>query len=128
MFLRIATASLILLLGACSTLEFPGVYRLPIDQGNIITQEMVDKLEIGMSRSQVEYVMGSPLIRDSFNPNRWDYVYTLNKDGKPSERHQLSAFFDGDTLVRIVTDVKPSTKGKIGAASAVSADDTPTAQ
>ncbi len=128
MFLRIATASLILLLGACSTLEFPGVYRLPIDQGNIITQEMVDKLEIGMSRSQVEYVMGSPLIRDSFNPNRWDYVYTLNKDGKPSERHQLSAFFDGDTLVRIVTDVKPSTKGKIGAEPAVSADDTPAAQ
>ncbi|WP_273009515.1 outer membrane protein assembly factor BamE, partial [Spongiibacter tropicus] len=56
MFLRIATVSLLLLLGACSSLEFPGVYRLSIDQGNIITQEMVDQLEIGMSRSQVEYV------------------------------------------------------------------------
>ncbi|WP_372861698.1 outer membrane protein assembly factor BamE [Spongiibacter sp.] len=117
MFLRIATASLLLLLSACSSLEFPGVYRLPIDQGNIVTQEMVDQLEIGMSRSQVEYVMGSPLIRDSFNPDRWDYVYTLNQDGKPAERNQLSAFFEGDTLVRIVTDVSPSAEGKIGTQS-----------
>lgn len=115
MFLRIATASLVFLLGACSSLEFPGVYRLSIDQGNIIKQEMVDQLEIGMSRSQVEYVMGTPLIRDTFSPNRWDYVYTLNKDGKPAERHQLSAYFEGDTLVRIVTNVTPSEEGKIGA-------------
>lgn len=114
MFLRIATVSLLLLLGACSSLEFPGVYRLSIDQGNIITQEMVDQLEIGMSRSQVEYVMGTPLIRNTFNPDRWDYVYTLNKDGKPSDRHQLSAFFEGDTLVKIVTDVAPSEEGRVG--------------
>lgn len=106
------------MLGACSSLEFPGVYRLPIDQGNIITQEMVDQLEIGMSRSQVEYVMGTPLIRDSFSPDRWDYVYTLNKEGKPAERHQLSAYFQGDKLVRIVTDVKPSAEGKISSSSA----------
>lgn len=113
MFLRIATVSLLLLLGACSSLDFPGVYRLSIDQGNIITQEMVDQLEIGMSRSQVEYVMGTPLIRDTFNPDRWDYVYTLNEDGKPAERHQLSAFFEGDTLVKIVTDVAPSADSRV---------------
>ncbi len=118
MLLRIATVSLLLLLGACSSLEFPGVYRLSIDQGNIITQEMVDQLEIGMSRSQVEYVMGTPLIRNTFNPDRWDYVYTLNKEGKPSDRHQLSAFFEGDTLVKIVTDVAPSEEGRVGGADA----------
>ena len=126
MFLRIATVSLLLLLGACSSLEFPGVYRLSIDQGNIITQEMVDQLEIGMSRSQVEYVMGTPLIRDSFSPDRWDYVYTLNKEGKPAERHQLSAYFQGDKLVRIVTDVKPSAEGKIG--SSAEADPQPASE
>lgn len=113
MYLRIATASLIIFLSGCSSLEFPGVYRLPIDQGNIITQEMVDQLEIGMTRSQVEYVMGSAVLRDSFSPNRWDYIYTLNKEGKPAERHQLTAFFENDRLVRIVTDITPSEKGKL---------------
>lgn len=117
MYLRIATASLIMLISACSSLEFPGVYRLPIDQGNIITQEMVDQLEIGMTRSQVEYVMGTSLLKDSFSPNRWDYVYTLNKDGKPAERHQLSAFFENDRLVRIVTDVTPSEDSKLAPAN-----------
>jgi outer membrane protein assembly factor BamE len=70
MYKLLATACLLVSLAACSSLEFPGVYRLPIDQGNVITQEMVDKLKIGMTRSQVEYVMGTPLVRDTFSPKR----------------------------------------------------------
>ncbi len=108
MYRRFATACLLLTLAACSSLEFPGVYRLPIDQGNIITSEMIDQLEIGMSRSQVEYIMGTPMVRDTFSPNRWDYIYTLNKPGKPRERHQLTAYFEGDALVNFTTDVKAS--------------------
>lgn len=107
------SACLILALSACSSWEFPGVYHLDIDQGNIVNQDMVDQLELGMSRSQVEYIMGTPLVRDSFNPNRWDYVYRLREDGKTTERHALSAFFEGDTLVKIVTDIKPSTDSKM---------------
>ncbi|WP_373091298.1 outer membrane protein assembly factor BamE [Zhongshania sp.] len=108
MYRRFATTCLLVLLAACSSLEFPGVYRLPIDQGNIITPEMVDQLKVGMSRSQVEYIMGTPMVRDTFSPNRWDYIYTLNKPDEPKERHQLTVYFDGDTLVNFTTDVKPS--------------------
>ena len=68
-----------LLLVGCSTLQFPGVYKIPIEQGNVITQDMVDQLKPGMSREQVEFIMGSPLIRDSFNAERWDYLYSIQR-------------------------------------------------
>ncbi|WP_373081150.1 outer membrane protein assembly factor BamE [Zhongshania sp.] len=126
MYRRFATACLLLSVAACSSLEFPGVYRLPVDQGNIITSEMVDQLKIGMSRSQVEYIMGTPMVRDSFSPNRWDYIYTLNKPGKPKERHQLTAFFEGDSLVKFTTDVKPSDAKPVEAVPAPPSDGTAT--
>lgn len=92
-------------------MEFPGVYRVAIDQGNIITQEMVDQLKIGMSRSQVEYVMGTPLIRDTFSPNRWDYVYTLDdRNNDKKERHHLTVIFKDDKLSEFTTDVKPTSE------------------
>lgn len=112
MTLRIAAATLaaalLMALSACSSLEFPGVYRIDIDQGNVITQDMVDQLEIGMSRSQVEFIMGTPLIRDPFNPNRWDYVYTMAKEGGVAKRKQLTAIFEGDTLTKIQTSIPRS--------------------
>ncbi|MBQ0796871.1 outer membrane protein assembly factor BamE [Zhongshania sp.] len=109
MYRQLATACLVLSLAACSSLEFPGVYRLSIDQGNIITQEMVDQLEIGMTRSQVEYVMGTPLVRDTFNPDRWDYIYTLNdRNNDKQEHHQLTVFFQDGKLSEFRTDIKPS--------------------
>lgn len=97
-----------LLLSACSTIEFPFVYRIDIEQGNIITQEMVDQLRPGMSRSQVEYVMGSALIKDTFNEERWDYVYAF-REGATDERIQrrLSVFFQDDRLVRLEGDFRP---------------------
>jgi outer membrane protein assembly factor BamE len=127
MFRRFATACLLFSLAACSSLQFPGVYRLPIDQGNIITPEMVAQLEVGMSRSQVEYIMGTPLVRDPFNTDRWDYVYTLNKPKEKLERHQLSVFFKGDTLLEFKTDVKPEAPAKIKAEAKAEATTTPTA-
>lgn len=109
MYRQLATACLLVSLAACSSLEFPGVYRLPIDQGNIITQEMVDQLKIGMTRSQVEYVMGTPLVRDTFNPDRWDYVYTLDdRNNDKKERHQLTVKFVDGKLAEFTTDIKPS--------------------
>lgn len=109
MYRLLATACLLVSLAACSSLEFPGVYRLPIDQGNVITQEMVDQLKIGMTRSQVEYVMGTPLVRDTFSPDRWDYIYSLNdRNNEKQERHHLTAFFVDDKLSEFSTDIKPS--------------------
>ncbi|AKH70781.1 Beta-barrel assembly machine subunit BamE [Spongiibacter sp. IMCC21906] len=107
MLRRFAITSLLITLGACSSFEFPGAYKLAIDQGNIITGEMVSQLEVGMSRSQVEYVLGTPLIRDTFSPNRWDYLYTLDEREGKVDRNQLSVFFENDRVARFDTNVKP---------------------
>ncbi len=95
-------------LGACSNLEFPWVYRIDIDQGNIITQEMVNQLKPGMTRDQVKYVMGSPLIVDPFHPDRWDYVYTLRKGDGKRKREQLSVYFKNDVLASLSGDFLPA--------------------
>ena len=82
----------------CSTLQFPGVYRITVDQGNIVTQEMVDQLQPGMSRSQVQFILGSPLLQHTFDGDRWDYLYTRQQG--IGERHQqrLTVFFEGDRM------------------------------
>lgn len=104
--LTLSTA--VLILSACSNLEFPWVYRINIDQGNIITQEMVDQLKPGLTRDQVKFVMGSPLVVDSFHPDRWDYVYTLRKGDGSRKREQLSVFFKDDVLVSLSGDFLPA--------------------
>jgi outer membrane protein assembly factor BamE len=95
-------------LGGCSNLEFPWVYRIDIDQGNIITQDMVNQLKPGMTRDQVKYVMGSPLLVDPFHSDRWDYVYTMRKaDGKRT-RQELTVTFKDDLLVSLSGDFLPA--------------------
>jgi outer membrane protein assembly factor BamE len=98
---------LFLALAGCSDLEFPWVYRINVDQGNIITQEMVNQLMPGMSRGQVQFVMGSALLVDTFQDDRWDYVYTL-QDGKGKRTQQrLTVFFQEDKLSAITGDFAP---------------------
>lgn len=95
-------------LSACSNLEFPWVYRINIDQGNVITQDMVNQLKPGMTRDQVKFVMGSPLLVDAFHHDRWDYIYTLRKaDGKRT-REQLTVFFKDDQLASLTGDFLPA--------------------
>jgi outer membrane protein assembly factor BamE len=105
--LRFFAPLLVLLLAGCASFEFPWVYKLNIDQGNIITQEMVNKLQPGMSRSQVQFVMGSPLLADPFHEDRWDYIYTLlDSKGKRTEQH-LTVFFADDKLSSLDGNVVP---------------------
>src|SRR6478752_8058284 len=97
---RILTLVALLLLAGCSFVpSFP--YKIEVQQGNIITQEMVDKLKPGMTRSQVRFALGSPMISDPFHNNRWDYVYRLEQRGRLVEQRQLTVFFEDDTLMRI---------------------------
>jgi outer membrane protein assembly factor BamE len=96
------------MISACSNLEFPGVYKITVEQGNIVTQEMIDQLKPGMTRSQVEYVLGSALIRDSFNNDRWDYVYTLKKGAQATEQKRLTVFFEADKLKTFTGDFIPT--------------------
>ncbi len=81
------------------------VYRIDIQQGNVVTQEMISKLRPDMTRQQVKYVMGTPLVADTFHPDRWDYFYKFDKAGNPRDRRQLTLVFDGDKLKKILGDV-----------------------
>lgn len=92
-----------LLLSGCNLLK---VYKLDIQQGNVVTQEMVDKLKPGMTRAQVRYVLGTPLVQDAFHQNRWDYFYSLKKgtDGV-AETRRLTLIFKDDVLQNVQGDV-----------------------
>ena len=84
-------------LAACS------LHTVEIQQGNIITPEMVEQLKPGMTKQQVRFVMGTPTIIDTFHRDRWDYVYTLeDRAGKREQKH-VTLSFDGDELRRIET-------------------------
>lgn len=104
---------ILLFLAACSSTSFtsylPTPYRPDIQQGNVITQDMVAKLKPGMTKAQVRFVLGSPPITDIFHANRWDYVYLLKEGRKIKEERKLTLFFDNDQLTRVAGDVVPET-------------------
>jgi outer membrane protein assembly factor BamE len=77
----------------------------PLQQGNVVEQEAVAKLKPGMTRAQVRFLLGTPLIVDPFRENRWDYVYTHKRQGEPLRQRRLTVIFDGDQLVRLEGDV-----------------------
>jgi outer membrane protein assembly factor BamE len=91
-----------------SSLDFPGVYKIGIPQGNIITQDMVDQLRPGMTKRQVIFVMGTPLVRDPFHQNRWDYIYSFQPGGGERGQERVSVFFEDDLLVRFNGDFVPT--------------------
>ena len=96
------------LLCACSYLPSVSPYKIEIQQGNYVSQEMVSKLKPGMTREQVRFVLGTPLITDIFHADRWDYVYYREVDtGNPEKRH-ISVFFEQDRLARVAGDVVPA--------------------
>ena len=82
------------------------VYQQEIQQGNVIDQEMIDKLKPGMTRAQVRFVLGTPLLTDPFHADRWDYVYFYKKSpATPAEKRRLTVFFEGDALARLEGDI-----------------------
>lgn len=107
---RTAIALLLPLLAGCSSWGFPGVYRINVEQGNIVTQEMIDQLEPGMNRRQVRYILGTPLIEDPFNPQRWEYLYMLRNGDDLLLELRLTVFFDGDTLTHFDSTLPPSSE------------------
>ena len=110
---HIVTVVSALLVAACQGLPtLPSViapYRIDIQQGNLVTQEMVARLQTGMTRAQVRFVLGTPLLTDVFHPDRWDYIYRYEKDGKLIEHRRIVAVFSSDKLLRIEGDVVPAT-------------------
>ena len=85
----------------------PFVYRPVIQQGNVVKQEQVNELLPGMSKRQVRFLLGTPMLDDVFHANRWDYVYTIGVGSRPEEIRRLTVFFQEDRLVRITGDIRP---------------------
>ncbi|RKZ36171.1 MAG: outer membrane protein assembly factor BamE, partial [Gammaproteobacteria bacterium] len=88
LIIHFALASL--LLAACAQQTIPGVYRIDIQQGNVVTQDMLDRLETGMEKRKVRYLLGTPLIIDTFNSGRWDYLYSFQPGGGKRVQRRIS--------------------------------------
>jgi len=87
----ITVITLSLLLTAC-------LYRPNIQQGNVVTSDMVAQLKTGMTPEQVKYVMGTPMLVNTFDPNRWDYVYTFRKGSKAMTKQDITLHFSNGIL------------------------------
>ncbi|WP_295404848.1 outer membrane protein assembly factor BamE [uncultured Thiocystis sp.] len=90
--------------------DLPFVYKMTVQQGNILTEEMVDSLELGMTRRQVSFLLGTPLLADFFHGDRWDYAYTIQRGHQPMEKRFLTLYFQDDALARIEGDIRPDAK------------------
>ena len=97
-----------LCLAACSaegTRKLPGVYRIDVQQGNIIEQDMLDKLRPGMDKNQVRFIMGTPAIADPFHADRWEYLFTMSKRGHRREQRHITLYFEDEKLAYLEGDV-----------------------
>ena len=86
-----------IVLASCS---LPKTYEVVISQGNLVDQKMIDKLEVGMTESQVKFVMGTPLISDTFYPNRWDYFTSVTQGSKTFTEQKITLYFKENKLTR----------------------------
>jgi outer membrane protein assembly factor BamE len=102
----------LLVLSACARYDgdfkLPGVYRVEVQQGNILQQEMFDRLKAGMNKNQVRFILGTPAINDSFHPDRWDYVYTKSINGGRRQQTHITLYFNEDKLAYLEGDVVSS--------------------
>ncbi len=107
-----------LALAGCSNMTAPfdnfipyvsqfGIYKLDINQGNYLSQDMVDKLKEGQTKQQVRTVLGTPLLSSVFRDNRWDYLYEYRKNGRVQTHRQFTVYFQGDSLARWEGDEMP---------------------
>ena len=85
----------------------PGVYRIDIQQGSIVDNEMLARLKPGMDKNQVQFIMGTPPLVDPFHTHRWEYVYTFSKGGRQREQRHITLHFEDDKLAYIDGDVVP---------------------
>lgn len=108
---KISVVALALLAASCSYVPL-SPYKIDIQQGNMVTQEMVSKLKPGMTRAQVRFLLGTPLVTDVFHADRWDYVYRYQKSGKVAEERRVALIFERDVLKRVEGDVVPAAEGK----------------
>lgn len=89
------------------------VYKTDVRQGNVVDQKMVDQLKPGMTKRQVELVMGTPMVASPFDQNRWEYLTATSRRGSAADIKNLSLQFDGETLARIEGDWQPQNEDEL---------------
>lgn len=93
---------------SCVKVPTPGIYKLDIQQGNVVTEDMLAKLEPNMEKRKVKFLLGTPLITDTFNEDRWDYIYSFQEGGTKRSQKHIIVIFENDRLSRIEGDVDNS--------------------
>ena len=100
----------------------PRVHKITVQQGNVITQEMIDSLKPGMTRAQVAYIMGEPIVRNTFDRDRWDYIYTLEIPGRFEQEKRISLHFEENRLAYFTGDYAPESEQPEGAEQGTTAE------
>jgi outer membrane protein assembly factor BamE len=95
------------------TLTSFGVYKLDINQGNFLSQDMVNKLKVGQTKPQVRLILGTPLVVSVFREDRWDYVYEFMRQGRIVEHRKLAVYFVDDKLARWEGDEMPPSAAEL---------------
>jgi outer membrane protein assembly factor BamE len=104
----------LLLLGACGAPRIPGItpYKPEIQQGNYVSQDLVAQLKPGMTREQVRFLLGTPLLTDIFHADRWDYVYLREASDGKREQRRVALFFADNKLARMEGDIVSPAAGR----------------
>ncbi|NRB37977.1 MAG: outer membrane protein assembly factor BamE [Pseudomonadales bacterium] len=101
LFIAASFTLIVSLQTACSTSHFPWVYRIDVEQGNIVDGDKLKQVTVGMNRRQVKYLLGTPMLQDTFNQDRWDYFYSFETGKGRLDRELLTLYFSGDQLSKI---------------------------
>jgi outer membrane protein assembly factor BamE len=91
----------------CAALAAACVHKIDVEQGNYVTQDLVDQLKPGMTRAQVKGILGTPLVADIFHANRWDYYFSNTLGRKKVGEKRLTVFFQDDKLASWTGDANP---------------------
>lgn len=97
----------IFVLAGCQYFQFPGVHKINIQQGHILTEDMISQLEPGLNKRQVRYILGTPLINDIFNDDRWDYYYSLKMGDGRFFKRTLTVYFDAGEMTHFAGENLP---------------------
>ncbi|MGH8710960.1 MAG: outer membrane protein assembly factor BamE domain-containing protein [Burkholderiales bacterium] len=113
-FMRFRFVFLVLSLTACSPSILYTPHKMDVQQGNVVTEDMLGKVKSGMTKSQVRFALGTPLISDPFHAERWDYVYRFRKDGELTEHSRLTVIFEDDKLKKVEGTALPPSDNVAG--------------